>query len=49
VDQQLAAMTLDVAGELVPCVPPFERRRRIDLDLSLVIQKQGQKLIAVRY
>jgi hypothetical protein len=46
VDQQLAAMTLDVASELVPCVPPFQRRRRIGLDLSLVIPEQGQKLSA---
>ena len=46
VAQQLAAMTLDVASELVPCVPPFQRRRRIGLDLSLVIPEQGQKLIA---
>jgi hypothetical protein len=29
VDQQLTEMTLDVAGELVHCVPPFQRRRRI--------------------
>jgi hypothetical protein len=46
VDQQLAAMTLDVASELVHCVPPFQRRRRIGLDLSLVIPERGQKLIA---
>ena len=28
VDQQLAAMTLDVASELVHCLPPFQRRRK---------------------
>jgi hypothetical protein len=39
-------MTLDVAGELVHCVPPFERRRRIGVDPSLVIPEGGQKLIA---
>ena len=32
VDQQLAAMTLDVATELVHCVPPFQRHRRIGVD-----------------
>jgi hypothetical protein len=32
VDQQLAAMTLDVATELVHCVPPFQRHRRIAVD-----------------
>jgi len=32
VDQQLAAMTLDIATELVHCVPPFQRRRRIGVD-----------------
>ena len=45
-DQQLAAMTLDVASELVHYIPPFQRRRRIGLDLSLVIPERGQKLIA---
>jgi hypothetical protein len=32
VDQQLAAMTLDIATELVHCVPPFQRCRRIGVD-----------------
>ncbi|MGC2766018.1 MAG: hypothetical protein WB607_10990, partial [Candidatus Acidiferrum sp.] len=32
VDQQLAAMTLDIATELVHRVPPFQRRRRIGVD-----------------
>ncbi|HKM68451.1 MAG TPA: hypothetical protein VJX70_14870 [Candidatus Acidoferrum sp.] len=31
-DQQLAAMTLDVASELVRCVPPFQRCRWISID-----------------
>jgi hypothetical protein len=31
-DQQLAAMTIDIAAELIHCVPPFQRSRRIDVD-----------------
>jgi hypothetical protein len=27
VDKQFAAMTLDIATELVHCLPPFQRRR----------------------
>jgi hypothetical protein len=32
VDQQPAAMTLDIVTELVHCVPPFQQRRRIGVD-----------------
>src|SRR5580693_9169692 len=32
VDKQFAAMTLDIATELVHYVPPFQRRRRIRVD-----------------
>jgi hypothetical protein len=42
VDQQFAAMTLDIATELVHCVPPFHRRRRIGVDPSLVIPERGR-------
>jgi hypothetical protein len=31
-DQQLAAMTIDIAAELIRCVPPFQRSRRIGVD-----------------
>jgi hypothetical protein len=51
VEQQLAAMTLDVAGEFVHYVPPLQRCRCIILLMDqhrflLVIPELGQKLIA---
>jgi hypothetical protein len=49
VDQQLAAMTLDIATELVHRVPPFQRRRRFGFDRSLVIPERGQNLIAQQH
>jgi hypothetical protein len=40
--QQLGAMTLDVASELVHYVPPFQRFRRISVD-SYLYYRSGVK------